>query len=332
MKNNTEIDLEKKQQISDDDKQIQSVAQQYNTINADNKENTEQISTQYTEQSAEQTQKQSRPSFKELFSLSFLKDFKWYEWLIIAIMSLSQLVLTIVSKTAFWTALFNYSITLAGFLYVVCASRCSFWIFIFGFYQPIAYGLVCLNSGIYGEMAVNFFYFAPMQIIGICLWIKNLKKDNSPRSERLEVKTLKSKHYLFIVPAVIAVGVALYFILSLLNGQRLPYLDATISVLCILGTMLLTLRYMENWYVYLLVNTISSILWLLFAIDGDVNAPYMLILYIAYTIYSVIGLIKWHIYSKANKVNQSEKISVAQNTRPTNLEEKVRENLNDKDK
>ena len=111
----------------------------------------------------------SRVSIKELFSLSFLKDFKWYEWAIIACMTIAQLIASILTETNAGIAIFNYTISLAGFLYVVCASRCSFWIFIFGLYQPIGYGIVCLTSGVYGEMIVNFAYFVPMQIIGIAL-------------------------------------------------------------------------------------------------------------------------------------------------------------------
>ena len=247
--------------------------------------------------------------FKELFSLSFLKDFKWYEWTIIGCMTLAQLLLTIFTETQVGTAIFNYTLSLVGFLYVVFASRCSFWIFILGFYQPIAYGLVCLNAHIYGEMIVNFAYFAPMQIVGIILWLQNYKKQQStPNANNsvVTVKKLKTKQYYIFVPIIIVSYVALYFILSAINGQRLPYLDALISIMCIVGTMLLTLRYIENWYAYLIVNSVSCFQWLLLTIDGDTTAPYMFILYLAYTLYSVIGLIKWNRYAKQNKQSTTD--------------------------
>lgn len=68
----------------------------------------------------------SKVSIKELFSLSFLKDFKWYEWALIACMTIAQIIVSILTETNVGIAIFNYTISLAGFLYVVCASRCSF--------------------------------------------------------------------------------------------------------------------------------------------------------------------------------------------------------------
>lgn len=239
------------------------------------------------------------------FSFDFIKDMKWYEWLIILAMTVAELFVAIFDETSVGSAIFNYSITLAGFLYLVCASRCSFWIFVLGFYQPIAYGFVCLNAQVYGEMIINFAYFAPMQIVGIILWLKNAKKMNStidtPHIEKVEIKTLKPKHYLWLAPVVVAIYFILYFILTKLNGQRLPYLDALISVGYTLGTLLLTLRYVENWYVYLVVNALSCVLWVLLAVQGNGDAWYIFILDIAYLLYTIIGLIQWRKYAKLNK-------------------------------
>lgn len=241
---------------------------------------------------------------ENFFSFDFIKDMKWYEWLIILAMTIAELFVVIFDKTDIGTAIFNYSITLAGFLYLVCAARCSFWIFILGFYQPIAYGFVCLNAQVYGEMIINFAYFAPMQIVGIILWIRNAKKmhatNDSSHIEQVEIKTLKAKQYMWLVPLICIIYVAMYFILTQLNGQRLPYLDALISVGYILGTLLLTLRYVENWYVYLVVNLLSCVLWVLLAVQGNGDAWYIFILDLAYTLYTVIGLIQWRKYARHN--------------------------------
>ena len=273
----------------------------------------------------------SKVSIKELFSLSFLKDFKWYEWALIACMTIAQIIVSILTETNVGIAIFNYTISLAGFLYVVCASRCSFWIFIFGLYQPIGYGIVCLTSGVYGEMLVNFAYFAPMQVVGMSLWIKNyLIKKNQPNVDNtlVNVKRLRPKDYLIILPIVAVCYVAVYFILALLNGQRLPYLDAFISVLCILGTLLLTLRYVENWYVYLIVNLSSSVLWGISMFQDDVSAPFMFILYITYTLYSVIGLFEWRKFAKLEAQVQNDNANNSSQTTINENDDKMIETKN----
>ncbi len=247
---------------------------------------------------------------ENFFSFDFIKDMKWYEWLIIFAMTIAELFVAIFDETNVGSAIFSYSITLAGFLYLVCAARCSFWIFILGFYQPIAYGFVCLNAQVYGEMIINFAYFAPMQIVGAILWFKNAKKNkftsDTPRVEKVEIKTLKPKQYLWLVPVVIATYIILYFILTKLNGQRLPYLDALISVGYTLGTLLLTLRYVENWYVYLVVNALSCVLWVILAVQGNGDAWYIFILDIAYLLYTIIGLVQWRKYAKLDKQTESD--------------------------
>ena len=249
--------------------------------------------------------KEYKKNKQNFFSFDFVRDMKWYEWLIILAMTIAELFVAIFDETDVASAIFNYSITLAGFLYLVCASHCSFWIFVLGFYQPIAYGFVCLNAQVYGEMIINFAYFAPMQIVGIILWVRNARKINSdvdtPHIEKIEVRSLKPRQYLYLVPIVVVIFVVLYFVLSQLNGQRLPYLDALISVGYTLGTLLLTLRYIENWYVYLVVNALSCVLWILLAVQGNGDAWYIFILDIAYLLYTIIGLIQWRKYAKRNK-------------------------------
>lgn len=247
------------------------------------------------------------------FSFNFLKDLKWYEWGIILMMSIAQLFVAIFDNTSVGTAIFNYTITLSSFLYLVCASRCSFWIFVFGLYQPIAYGIVCLNAQLYGEMLVNFAYFAPMQIVGICLWLRNAKKAKNSNGEQttnqVEIKKLQRKNYIWLIPFIILTYGCMYFILSQMNGQRLPYLDAFISIGYILGTLLLTLRYVENWYVYLVVNLVSCVLWIILALQGNGDGFYIFILDIAYVLYTIIGLAKWKKYSKTTPTTNTTKAS-----------------------
>lgn len=270
--------------------------------------------------------KTNKPKKNNFFSLGFLKDLEWYEWVIVSMMVVAQLCVSIFDETNVWIAIFNFSITLSGFLYLVCASRCSFWIFIFGFYQPIAYGFICLNAQVYGEMIINLAYFAPMQIVGLALWLKNLKqaKNTHPdsASETVEVKMLKPKSYIWLVPTVLISFFLMWLVLSQFNGQQLPLLDALVSVGYLLGTLLLTLRYIENWYVYLVVNLLSCALWIILAIQGNGDAFYIFILDVAYLLYTIIGLAKWKKFYKNNLKNphselQSNAASTAAPNAPT---------------
>ena len=81
--------------------------------------------------------------------------------------------------------------------------------------------------------------------------------------------------------------------LSKLDGQVLSYADAFVTVGSLFGTVLITFKYVENWWVYLAVNFVSAIMWLKLAINGAPEAASLCITQIAFTTWTIIGLTKW---------------------------------------
>ena len=77
-------------------------------------------------------------------------------------------------------------------------------------------------------------------------------------------------------------------------------LDAVVMILNIAGQVLMSLAFMEQWYIWLLVNISSISLWSVAVINcaGSGNAAVMLIKYVFYLLNSINGLRIWLSLSK----------------------------------
>jgi nicotinamide mononucleotide transporter len=118
--------------------------------------------------------------------------------------------------------------------------------------------------------------------------------------------------------AGIAVGItALFFILYFVDKAQLSagriaginkpkiLLDATVMTLNIAGQVLMSFAFMEQWYIWILVNISSISLWAvaLSSGTGSGNAAVMLVKYIFYLLNSLNGLRIWLNLSRSSNLD-----------------------------
>ena len=130
--------------------------------------------------------------------------------------------------------------------------------FVFGFAQVLTYTWLCFTQRLYGEIAINAYYFFTM-IYGVFVWRKRREADG----ERLKVEPRSLSKGLF---ALIALGA---LCLSWLAGWGLaawtddtqPYLDAFTTIPALVAQVLMILVYREHWFLWLAVDVLSVVLW-----------------------------------------------------------------------
>ena len=79
-------------------------------------------------------------------------------------------------------------------------------------------------------------------------------------------------------------------------GNALPYADAFTNVLSIIAMILMLKRYIEQWAVWILIDIVSIYMW--FFIKSNYNIT---IMWIAYLINAVYGLVNWMILYKKER-------------------------------
>ena len=113
------------------------------------------------------------------------------------------------------------------------------------------------------------------------MWKKHVQKDFRVDSKKLSIKQI------IIILLVSCVSVGIYaYILKLIGGQNVV-VDAISTGVSFIATLLMALRYREQWFMWIVVYLVSIIMW---ATTFDLL---MLIMSISCFISCFIGFINW---------------------------------------
>lgn len=184
--------------------------------------------------------------------------------------------------------LLGYATLVSGIFCVVLAAKANILNYWFGLFNSCAYGYICYNNGLYGEMGLNLFFFLPTAVLGIVLWRKHITDQQLTQAQTVSHQTL------MMILGITALGiVVLGYALSQLEHQNLAYLDASVTVLSITATLLMLGRYQQQWLFYIVLNIITIILWFFRANSGSPEAIMMLLMWTAFLINAIYGYFNW---------------------------------------
>ena len=187
---------------------------------------------------------------------------------------------------------------ITGILGVVLAAKGTVSTYIFATVNVAIYALLTFQNHLYGEFMLNAFYYIPMNFIGFYLWSKH--KDNE--SGEVEGKKLTGRQTVILFAAVAVVVLVYWQILSRIGGQ-LALIDAMSTVFSVVALIMQVARYAEQWLLWIIVNVVSVIMWLLL-IGKDSSAVTMVVMWVAYLFNSVYGYYNWRKLADKNVENK----------------------------
>lgn len=164
----------------------------------------------------------------------------------------------------------------------------------FGIVNVALYAFLSYQSKLYGDAMLNAFYYFPMQFVGIYMWKKNKSDDGEVESKAL---TTKQK---FMLTLVSFVAIVIYSLFLKFLGGNIPLIDATSTVLSVIAMILMVKQYLEQWYLWIIVNTVSIIMWGISLRQGSGEFA-TLLMWILYLLNSLYGLYKWKVANKVTK-------------------------------
>lgn len=184
----------------------------------------------------------------------------------------------------------------SGFLNAYFMAIGKWYNYIFGIIFAIVYAYISTINGLYGLLIFTIIFYLPLQIMGLINWFKN-KQNSEVKMRSFNLKTA------FILCFVVIIGSCLLgFLLSLISGQNLAFLDSTAQIINLCGVVLGTLRFREAWYIWLANNIVDLTIWIINAVNNTPNSTMMLITSIMYLIMNIIGVISWIILEKKQKL------------------------------
>lgn len=231
-------------------------------------------------------------------SLTEKKFNKWFSVFVLAGMTIALIITTIFKlsdpQTTRSLLLFSAFGSLMGVLSTVCSANGLIITFLFGLLDVAIYGVICLihwksgGTGL-GNAMLHFIYFVPMQFVGFAQWRrhKSVSDKKSVQPRRLTSKGWALCMLLFLVGSIVA-----YFIISRFDKSAATSFLKTAVILdvlplmCnILGQLLMSMAYMEQWFFWIGVNIFTILMWA--TVRSDVGGSFAAIYIIKYSFYLI---------------------------------------------
>lgn len=214
-----------------------------------------------------------------------------FDWFLIAGVVVCNLIYSIATASEGFDFL-GFIAAVSGIVCVVLAAKGSIWNYAFGIVQVSLYAYIAFKSTAYGNAAVNALYYFPMQFIGWWQWSRRGAGTGTEADNAVSSRRLSGKARMLIAAGVAAATVALAFVLKHFGAEQ-PWIDSFTTVLCIVAQALMTLAFVEQWWLWIVFNVFTVIMWSVFVAEGTAHSVPTLIMYVFYLMNSVNGLLSW---------------------------------------
>lgn len=229
--------------------------------------------------------------YKFRLLISYMTPFQWFEVLILIVFT-TYFAIIDKENTMSYIIINSVSAICGVFCVVLCATGKKSQYY-FGFVNIATYIIIAMASKYYGQVALNLLYYLPTQFIGMYMWKKHMNTDEN------QVKSKKmSSHQIAIYVVAMVLGVIVCrYLLELLGGNQ-TWLDSTTLMISLFANALMVLRYKEQWALWIVVDIITVILWI---IGRDWIQVSMWSVYLLNAFY---GYYKWHKMNQINIINE----------------------------
>ena len=219
--------------------------------------------------------------------MNLFKEWTWFERIWLLLFSIVNVFLYLK-----WdSGLIGLVSAMSGMLCVVLVAKGKISNFVFGIVNTATYAYISYGYGLYGESMLNALFYLPTQFIGLWMWQRH-RSVNKVRDEDIEIKRLSLKGWAIVVASVVVGAYAYMHVLMALDAQQVR-IDSVAVVMSVVAQILLTLRYAEQWVLWILVNLLSIVLWVVTLSQSGGSDYTMSVMWTAFLINSIYGWINW---------------------------------------
>lgn len=198
------------------------------------------------------------------------------------------------SSACIATSFFDASVLLSGILCVGLVAIGRREGYLIGLYNSLSYSLLAFTNGLLGEVYLNLLFFIPTGIIGYVMWSRHTRHDGI-----VAMRRLRGPQRILLAITCLASATGLGFLLGLDRRQNTPFLDATTNSLSIAATLLMMMRYQEQWILYVLLNVVSIVMWIVRFRAGGEGGDLMVLMWSLFLLNALFGYWRWHVGAKA---------------------------------
>jgi nicotinamide mononucleotide transporter len=188
-----------------------------------------------------------------------------------------------------------------GIIYVFLEIRQTIWLWPVGLVTSAVYIWVFFASKFYADMSLQGYYLI-ISCLGWYWWAKGTGhgaqsteqkkewengREGKWESSELQVTHLKLRTGIVLAIVFVLLYTMMWFVLTRLTDSPVPVRDSFITSLSIVATWMLARKIYEHWFLWIVVNFVSAVLFLTRGLFPT------FILYVVYGIMSFAGLAAW---------------------------------------
>ena len=197
--------------------------------------------------------------------------------------------------TAHWLDIVT---TVLGLAYILLEYRASLWMWVVGFAMQALGIVLYYQKGLYADCGMEFYYLS-MTVYGYWKWVRGNQRDRSfdnsadssdpqpPNLGGLEITHIPLRLLVRWSVIMAAVWALIYWLLVTYTNSNVPLADSFTTALSLIGIWALAHKYLEQWFIWIAVDVVTSILYFY------KDIPFKASLYALYVIIAIFGYMKW---------------------------------------
>ena len=171
--------------------------------------------------------------------------------------------------------------TALGLAYILLEYKANVWMGVVGFMMQSLGIVLYYQKGLYADCGMEFYYLA-MTVYGFIAWMRHKTK-----TKELPIRHMP-KRMAFIWTCIgLGIWALIYFVLNRFTNSTVPVADAFTTAFSVVGIWALARKYLEQWFVWIVVDVVTSALYFY------KDIPFKASLYALYVIIAVFGYFKW---------------------------------------
>ena len=196
--------------------------------------------------------------------------------------------------------------TILGLAYILFEYRASVWMWVVGFAMQVLGIVLYYQKGLYADCSMEFYYLA-MTVYGFWKWkahpsppkgrdvqlpVASSSNQTPSPSEGLGEASISITHmprHIALRWSIIMVSLwaLIYWLLVTFTNSTVPLADSFTTALSMVGIWALAHKYLEQWFVWIAVDVVTSVLYF------HKDIPFKASLYALYVVIAILGYFKW---------------------------------------
>lgn len=172
-----------------------------------------------------------------------------------------------------------------GIIYVILEIKRNILLWPLGIITSAVYIYVFGHSGFYANMGLQGYYLV-ISIYGWFMWRRHTQ-DEQGGEQQSDVKRIDRVTATWCLLVAAALWAGLWLLLDKATDSPVPVWDGLITSLSVVATWMLTRKYLEQWYVWIVANAIAVVVYLVMGMYPTA------VLFIVYFVMAIVGVRAW---------------------------------------